>query len=309
LLKGGKEAAESNRILHKVVQDAITRGSAGTVDPAVVGLVDGREGVANMLKLDGALDLVIPRGSNAMVQHIQNSTRIPVLGHADGICHVFVDEAADADKAARIVLDSKTDYPAACNAVETVLLHRATLKSSGDKDSIANTIMRSLRAAGVEVLGGPEAVKLGLVSPQHAAESFHTEYGNLTVAVEVVDDVTAAMDHINTHGSGHTECIVTEEQATAERFLSGVDAACAFHNTSTRFADGYRFGLGAEVGISTSRIHARGPVGVEGLLSTKWMVRSTSGDGHTAAQFASSSDGKAASVFTHKSLPLGTTSA
>eukprot|EP00929_Paragymnodinium_shiwhaense_P011060 TRINITY_DN11632_c0_g1_i1.p1 TRINITY_DN11632_c0_g1~~TRINITY_DN11632_c0_g1_i1.p1 ORF type:complete len:833 (+),score=236.50 TRINITY_DN11632_c0_g1_i1:252-2750(+) len=297
LLKGGKEAAESNKMLHAVVQDAIVRGSDGAVPPGVVGLVDGREAVADLLKLDDVVDLIIPRGSNELVQHIQNSTRIPVLGHADGVCHVYIDGSADIEKAVRIVVDAKTDYPAACNAMETILLHRDTLQSGA-----ADTILRALRSAGVELLGGPEAVKGGLISPQHAVDSLHVEYGGLTCAVDVVDGVAAAVDHINTHGSGHTECIITEDQATAEQFLAGVDAACAFHNASTRFADGYRFGLGAEVGISTSRIHARGPVGVEGLLTTKWMLRSAAS--HTASQFAASGSEAPVSTYTHRKLPL-----
>jgi len=254
-------------------------------------------GVEELLKLDDCLDLVIPRGSNEMVQHIKNSTHIPVLGHADGVCHVFIDAHADAAKAIKVVLDSKMDYPAACNACETVLLHRDTVSSS----KIATDILRALRGAGVEVLGGPEATRLGITSPQHAVGSFHTEYGKLAVAVEVVNDVDAAIEHVNAHGSGHTECIVTEDATIAERFLAGVDSACAFHNASTRFADGYRFGLGAEVGISTSRIHARGPVGVEGLLTTKWILRSSARDGHSAAQFAAKA-GTTPSTYTHRRL-------
>jgi delta-1-pyrroline-5-carboxylate synthetase len=264
LLKGGKEAVRSNRILHKVITDAI----AHEVPPQTIGLVETRDEVTDLLALDDVIDLVIPRGSNALVRHIQQNTRIPVLGHAEGVCHVYVDEAANPDMARRIVLDSKTDYPAACNAMETLLVHR---------NADVLPLIDALQRAGVQVFGGPSMPSLS------RAPVLGHEYGDLACTVEVVDNVDDAIDYIHAHGSGHTESIVTDHQATAEYFLGTVDSACVFHNASTRFADGYRFGLGAEVGISTGRIHARGPVGVEGLLTTRWKLR---GKGDTVAPFS-----------------------
>jgi delta-1-pyrroline-5-carboxylate synthetase len=290
LLKGGKEAQHSNACMHRLVSEAIVEASEQRLGSELVGLVHSREDVSQLLQLDKFVDLVIPRGSNALVAHIQANTRIPVLGHADGVCHIFVDAAADLDKAVRIVLDAKTDYPSACNAVETLLLH-AALVISGQADAL----LRALRAKGVLLRAGPRALQLGLA--EQALQSFHTEYGDLQLSVEVVDDMRAAAAHINAHSSAHTECIVTENAAVAEDFLRLVDSACVFHNASTRFADGYRFGLGAEVGISTSRLHARGPVGVKGLLTTKWLLRSSNG-GHVV------NAGGSALEYTHRKLSL-----
>ncbi len=279
ILKGGKEALRSNRVLHQVITEAL----APDVPAEVIGLVETREDVSDLLALDDVIDLVIPRGGNALVRHIQANTRIPVLGHADGICHVYVDEAADLEQAVKVVLDSKVDYPAACNAMETLLIH-------GDFDG-SHILLLELSKAGVKVFGGPNAADVfGL--PQ--APELRHEYGDMSCTVELVSGVDAAIDHIHAYGSGHTESILTRNEATAAEFLDRVDSACVFHNVSTRFADGYRFGLGAEVGISTSRIHARGPVGVEGLLTTRWKLV---GQGHTAAEFS-----RGDRVFTHKKL-------
>ena len=244
-----------------------------------------------MLALDDVIDLVIPRGSNDLVSYIKANTRIPVLGHADGVCHVYLDSSADAASARKVVLDAKTDYPAACNAMETLLVHRDTVENG-----VALQTLMSLRAAGVKCLGGPNAMKLGLCDI--AAEQLKCEYGNLTCMIEVVDDVNEAIDWIHNYGSGHTEAIVcSEESQVGEEFLRRVDAACVFKNCSTRFADGFRFGLGAEVGISTGRIHARGPVGVEGLLTTKWQLRSQGIN--VVAEFGGDSPAK---TYTHKEL-------
>ncbi|MEC8424533.1 MAG: glutamate-5-semialdehyde dehydrogenase [Myxococcota bacterium] len=265
LLKGGKEATRSNRILHEVITGAL----APEVPPAAVSLVEGRAAIRELLDLDDVIDLVIPRGSGALVQAIQQGTRIPVLGHAEGVCHVYVDAGADPEKAISVVLDSKVDYPAACNAMETLLVHRDRA------DDLGLALVSALRDAGVQLHGGPQAAaRFGLP----VASDLGLEYGDLACAVCLVDSVRSAIDHVHRHGSGHTEAIVTEDDAAATAFMDGVDAACVFHNASTRFADGYRFGLGAEVGISTGRIHARGPVGVDGLLTTRWKLR---GDGHT----------------------------
>ena len=235
---------------------------------------------------------MIPRGSNSLVSFIKSHTRIPVMGHADGVCHVYVDADADMAMAARIVIDSKIDYPSACNAAESLLIHECHVNTGA-----ADKLLRALRSKGVALYGGPEAVKQGLT--EQIAVDLHREYGDLQITVEVVRSMQHAVQHINTHGSGHTECIVTENAETAELFTRTADSACVFHNASTRFADGFRFGLGAEVGISTGRIHARGPVGVEGLLTTKWLLRSSANNGHIASSFAGPD---AQCVYTHKSV-------
>ncbi|ESW13837.1 hypothetical protein PHAVU_008G230300 [Phaseolus vulgaris] len=280
LLKGGKEAKRSNAILHKVIIEAIPDNVGGKL----IGLVTSREEIPELLKLDDVIDLVIPRGSNKLVSQIKSSTKIPVLGHADGICHVYVDKSANVEMARRIVLDAKVDYPAACNAMETLLIHKDLIEKGW-----LNDIILALRTEGVVLYGGPVASSL-LNIPQ--AHSFHHEYSSLACTVEIVDDVYAAIDHINLHGSAHTDSIVAEDNEVANVFLRQVDSAAVFHNASTRYSDGARFGLGAEVGISTSRIHARGPVGVEGLLTTRWILKGT---GHVV-------DGDRGVVYTHKDL-------
>lgn len=215
---------------------------------------------------------------------IKESTKIPVLGHADGVCHVYVDKSANMDMAKNIVLDSKTDYPAVCNAMETLLVHKDLVQNGGIDDLIVE-----LQIKGVAIHGGPKASSL-LNIPE--ARSLHHEYSALACTVEIVDDVYAAIDHIHRHGSAHTDSIITEDNEVAEIFLKQVDSAAVLHNASTRFSDGARFGLGAEVGVSTSRIHARGPVGVEGLLTTRWIVR---GSGQVV-------DSDKGVVYTHKDL-------
>ncbi|XP_052209963.1 delta-1-pyrroline-5-carboxylate synthase [Diospyros lotus] len=282
LLKGGKEAKRSNAILHKVITSAIP----DTVGERLIGLVTSREEIPDLLKLDDVIDLVIPRGSNKLVSQIKESTKIPVLGHADGICHVYVDKYADMDMAKNIVLDAKTDYPAACNAMETLLVHKDLMQNGS-----LNELMVELQIKGVSIYGGPRASSILKIPEAH---TFHHEYNSLACTVEIVDDVYAAIDHIHHYGSAHTDSIVTEDRKVAEIFLSQVDSAAVFHNASTRFSDGARFGLGAEVGISTSRIHARGPVGVEGLLTTRWIAR---GSGQVV-------DGDKGVVYTHKTLSL-----
>ncbi|MBA0697047.1 hypothetical protein Goari_003556, partial [Gossypium aridum] len=252
----------------------ITEAIPDIVGGKVIGLVTSRDEIPDLLKLDDVIDLVIPRGSNKLVSQIKSSTKIPVLGHADGICHVYVDKSANMDMAKRVVLDAKIDYPAACNAMETLLVHKDLVTNGA-----LNELIVDLRIQGVTLYGGPRASLLMNI-PQ--ARSFHHEYNSMECTVEIVDNVAAAIDHIHHHGrqpmdmnclllfcSAHTDCIITEDQETAEIFLHQVDSAAVFHNASTRFCDGARFGLGAEVGISTSRIHARGPVGVEGLLTTR----------------------------------------
>lgn len=294
LLKGGKEAEHSNAFLHKIIADTLASASAGRVSRDAIGLITNRADIPSLLQLDQYIDLVIPRGSGALVKFIKDNTRIPVMGHAEGVCHVFVDKAADADKAVAVVVDAKIDYPSACNAAETLLLHEDTVASG-----LADRVLRALRAAGVTLYGGPRAMQAGLAD--QAAKELNTEYGALGMTVELVSSTEHAVEHIHSHGSSHTECIITEDAAAAQLFLRAVDSACVFHNASTRFADGYRFGLGAEVGIATGRIHARGPVGVEGLLTSKWTLRSSAASGHTVGMFAGD---KPAAVYTHVKKPI-----
>jgi delta-1-pyrroline-5-carboxylate synthetase len=291
ILKGGKEASRTNTLMHSVIVNAIEAATNGRVPKDIVSLVETRQAIDDLLKLDNEfIDLVIPRGSSELVRHIQNNTRIPVLGHAEGICHIFVDKTAKPELAIPIILDSKTDYPSACNAVETVLLHSDLPRTFVDK------LLASLKAAKVHIFGGPKASQILALK---RAESLHHEYSDLGITIEFVDSVGDAINHINTYSSSHTECIVTEDSATAQKFLNEVDSACVFHNCSTRFADGYRFGLGAEVGISTSRIHARGPVGIDGLTTTKWKLVSTSPTAQIVSDYA-----KGVKKYTHTPLPL-----
>lgn len=283
LLKGGKEAVRTNSILHKVITEALPE----SVGKMLIGLVTSRDEIPDLLKLDDVIDIVIPRGSNKLVSEIKESTKIPVLSHADGVCHVYVDKAANLDMAKHIILDAKTDYPAACNAMETLLVHEELVKS-GDLDEL----ILALQTAGVKLYGGPKATELRNIP---SANNLHYEYSSMACTLEIVKDVNAAIAHIHEHGSAHTDCIVTEDTDVAKVFLHQLDSAAVFHNASTRFCDGARFGLGAEVGISTSRIHARGPVGVEGLLTTRWLLR---GHGHIV-------DGDHGVTFNHKELPSG----
>ncbi|KAG2685886.1 hypothetical protein I3760_10G147200 [Carya illinoinensis] len=280
LLKGGKEAKRSNAALHKVITSAIP----GSVGSKLIGLVTSREEIPDLLKLDDVIDLVIPRGSNKLVSKIKSSTKIPVLGHADGVCHIYVDKSANIDMAKHILHDAKLDYPAACNAMETLLVHKDLLS-----EGALNELLLALQSEAVTLYGGPRASNLLNIAE---ASSLHHEYSSMACTIEIVDDVFAAIDHINQHGSAHTDCIITEDIEVAEAFLRQVDSAAVFHNASTRFCDGARFGLGAEVGISTSRIHARGPVGVEGLLTTRWILR---GCGQVV-------DGDTGVSYTHKVL-------
>jgi len=284
LLKGGKEAVASNAKLHALICDAIEEVAPST-GRDLIGLVTSRDEIDALLKLDDVIDLVIPRGSNQLVSYIQQNTKIPVLGHADGICHIYVDAAANDAMAQRICVDSKIDYPAACNAVEKILAHESLAGPRLD------ALLAALREAGVTLHGGPRAVAaLGLP----AAPSQRHEYSSMDVTIELVSGMDEAIDHIHANGSGHTESIVTSDEAAAAEFLRRVDSACVFYNASTRFSDGYRFGLGAEVGISTSRIHARGPVGVEGLMTTRFLMRGT-------GQTVEKDKGVA---YTHKALAL-----
>ncbi|KAJ2956437.1 hypothetical protein NQZ79_g7697 [Umbelopsis isabellina] len=289
ILKGGKEASHTNAVLAKVIQDALnTLPSDSSIPKEAVQIVETREDISALLDLDRYIDMVVPRGSNSLVKYIQNNTRIPVLGHADGLCSVFVDKEADIEKAQKIVVDSKTNYPAACNSAETLLVHRDLLNS--DKfTSVATALLK----AGVSLrLDTPtyEALAQKVDSSfkdkisQATEEDFDTEFLELTIAVKAVADVTEAIDHIIEHGSKHTDCIITENESVAEYFMARVDAAGCYWNASTRFADGFRYGFGAEVGVSTNKTHARGPVGLEGLVIYKYRVY---GNGNAAGDYGS----------------------
>ena len=277
LFKGGSEAAHSNRALADILTAAAC--SIPGVPHGCIQLLETREQVARMLKLDQYIDLLVPRGSNEFVRHIMQNSSIPVLGHADGICHVYIHRDAPLKMAGDIAFDAKVQYPAVCNAMETLLVHKDIAPK------FLPEIMKRYRAAGVEVRGCPRARKaapgLGIKAATEA--DWRAEYLDLILAVRVVDGLDDAVAHINKFGSGHTESIVTKSHRTAAEFIAGVDAACVFHNCSTRFSDGFRFGKGAEIGISTNKIHARGPVGLEGLVIYRYILR---GKGHIVADYA-----------------------
>ena len=284
ILKPGREVEYTATALVDIIRSALVSVS---LPAAAVSLILGREQVADLLHFTDLVDLVIPRGGRALVEHVQANTRIPVLGHAEGVCHIFVDELVDQDLALRVITDAKTDYPAVCNAVETILIHQ----------SIALAFLPKLAAhltqRGVKLLGDPQVLSLVPQFVTDPVTDWHTEFGDLTLALGIVPSLTAAIDHIHTYGSAHTESICTTDPVAAERFLREVDAASVLLNASTRFADGFRFGLGAEVGVSTSKIHARGPVGLEGLTTYKYLVR---GAGHIAGDYR----GPNARTFTHR---------
>jgi glutamate-5-semialdehyde dehydrogenase len=286
LLKGGKEAAATNRALVRLWQEALRECG---IPEGAAEMLASRSDVMELLSLDRDVDLLIPRGGKDFVRAISRQSAIPVLGHGEGICHVYVHKAADLEKARRIVLDAKVDYPAACNAVETLLVDAEVARE------FLPGMVRELGEAGVEVRGCERT--RAIVGRNAAGVSteadWATEYGDLVLAIRVVDDADQAIAHIHEYGSSHTEAIVTEDAATADRFLEEVDAAGVYHNASTRFADGYRYGLGAEVGISNGKLHARGPMGLEGLTIYKYKLR---GSGHTVADYKSSKR------FTHRPL-------
>lgn len=262
LLKGGREARETNSVLSHLIESAST--DAGLPPHWIVNL-ETREDVGALLSLDRYIDLIIPRGSNEFVKYIMANSTIPVMGHADGICHAYIDESADTAMALRICLDSKTQYAAVCNAAETFLVH------SHCAERILPPLKRALEEKSVEIRGCPRCQ--GIIACAGAfEEDWSTEYLDLIVSIKIVDSLDEAIDHINHYGSHHTDSIITNDRISAERFMAKVDSACVFWNASTRFADGYKFGLGAEVGISTSKLHARGPVGLEGLSIYKWKL-------------------------------------
>ena len=283
ILKGGSEASHSNRVLYEVIREATSDMPDGWA-----GLIEAREDVNAMLELDDSIDLLMPRGSSEFVSYIQDNTKIPVLGHTEGVCHVFVDRDADVEMAEDVAFDAKVQYPAVCNAVETLLIHESVAA-----DFLPGMVER-YRDAGVTLRGDAATREVVDVDPATDAD-WETEYGDLELSIKVVDSLDAAVDHVNAYGSKHTESILTEDADRAGTFVRSIDAASVFHNASTRFADGYRYGLGAEVGISTGKVHARGPVGLEGLTTYKYYLE---GDGHLVASYS----GEDALPFSHREL-------
>jgi glutamate-5-semialdehyde dehydrogenase len=277
VLKGGAEARNTNRVLVSIWHQAL-EAVRPSLRPAICALTD-RADVARILEMDRDIDLVVPRGSTEFVNYVFRHSRIPVLGHGSGICHIYVDSTADQQMARDVIVDAKVQYPAACNSVEKVLIHQEIA------EHILPALVDALQSAGVEVRGCSRTNKI--LPHSHIVpateEDWRTEYGDLKITVKIVSDTSEAIEHINHYGSRHTESILTQDERAAELFMDEVDAASVFHNASTRFADGFRYGLGAELGISNSKLHARGPVGLEGLLTYKYKLR---GSGQTVTDYA-----------------------
>ncbi len=284
LLKGGSEAAHTNRALADVI---VAASESAGIPVGWLQLLETREDVKKMLKMDESIDLLVPRGSNEFVKFIMDNSNIPVLGHADGICHVYVDKDADLTMASNIVVDAKCQYVAVCNAAETLLVHEAVARE------FLPMVQKALSPYQVELRGCLKTGAIIKVKPA-TEEDWRTEYLDTILSVKVVTSTDEAIEHINTYGSGHTDAIVTANQNTANRFMTMLDSGNVLWNCSTRFSDGYRYGLGAEVGVSTSKIHARGPVGLEGLVIYKWQLR---GSGQIVADYA---EGRR--KFTHRPL-------
>lgn len=271
-LKGGSEAANSNKILADIIYSA---GVESGLPEGWLNLMTTRAEIGEMLKLDEYLDLIIPRGSNAFVQYIMQNTSIAVLGHADGVCHTYINKAADSAKALKVAVDAKTQYVSVCNATETFLVDKEL------ESTILPELVDTLRNSGVELYGDIlMQEKFGCLP----AEEWHHEYLDMKCSIKIVDGLEEAVDHINKYGSGHTDAIITEDKDAAEKFMLAVDSGSVMLNCSTRFADGFRYGFGAEVGVSTSKIHARGPVGLEGLVSYKYKIY---GNGDIVGDYAS----------------------
>lgn len=271
-LKGGSEANNTNSVLAKVIYDA---GVESGLPEGWLYLITSRADVNEMLSLNEYIDLIIPRGSNSFVQYIMKNTTISVLGHADGVCHTYVSSNADLDMALNVIVDAKTQYVTTCNTTETVLINRAV------KDSFLPVLVNKFKEINVEMFGDSEvSAEFGLTE----VDEWHKEYLDYKVSIKIVDSTEEAINHINKYGSGHTDAIITDSEEEANLFTLSVDSGCCLVNCSTRFSDGFRFGFGAEVGVSTSKLHARGPVGLEGLVSYKYKLI---GDGATVGDFAS----------------------
>ena len=284
ILKGGREASETNEAIIAALKEGL---SCSDIDPGCLCLLTTRQESMALLQLDGLVDLIIPRGSNELVRFIQDNTRIPVLGHADGICHLYIDSEVDLEEALRIAIDSKVQYAAACNAIETLLVHK-DVATAFLKDAIP-----AFNNVGVTLRGDLHSQSLGVEEAANDGD-WSTEYLDLILSIKVVYDIQEALEHIRRYGSRHTEAIVTSNNQTAELFLGAVDSAGVYHNCSTRFADGFRYGFGAEVGISTQTLPPRGPVGLEGLVTYRYFLR---GNGHIADDFSSGRK-----FFSHKDI-------
>lgn len=284
ILKGGSEAMNTNKMLAILIKESLKKAN---IPEESVQLIGTREEVKKLLGMHDFIDLVIPRGSNKFVKYIQENTKIPVLGHSEGICHIYVDKDANMEKAIAICLDAKCQYPAACNSMETLLVHKDAAKK------FLPLISKKYKEAKVELIGDKETKKV-IKAKEATEEDWNTEYSGPVLSIKIVGSVDEAICHINKYGSKHTDAIITDSNIAAKKFLSLVDSSSVMLNCSTRFADGFRYGKGAEVGISTSKIHARGPVGLEGLTIYKYVLR---GDGQVVSDY---SDGK--KKFTHKRL-------
>ncbi|MDH5685361.1 MAG: glutamate-5-semialdehyde dehydrogenase [Hadesarchaea archaeon] len=286
ILKGGKEAKRSNEAFFELIRSATERTG---IPRGWIQLIEARREVRELLKLDEHIDLLVPRGSKEFVKYIQANTSIPVLGHTEGVCHIYVDREADLRQALNVCYDSKVQYPAVCNAVETLLVHRGIAKR------FLPSLAKRYKEAGVEIKGCERTRKI-LRNIKKATETdWKTEYLDLVISIKIVGSVDEAIGHINTYGSKHTDAIITKNRKTALKFLTGVDSSSVMLNASTRFSDGYRYGLGAEVGIATGKIHARGPVGLDGLTTSKYYLL---GEGQTVATYL----GPTAKRFVHRRL-------
>lgn len=272
ILKGGSETLYTNREIFQTIHQAVIDSG---LPKNCIFQAEARSEISELLSCHDSVDLLIPRGSNSFVQYIMNHTKIPVMGHADGICHIYADKDLDVEKAVKIIIDSKTQYTAVCNAAETLLVHKDAA------EALLPVLSKAFREKNVEVRG--TAAVQQIISCNNATEEdFKTEYLDFIISVKIVDDLEEAIEHINRYGSHHTDCIITENAATAEKFMQYVDSAGVYQNCSTRFADGYRYGFGAEVGISTGKLHARGPVGLEGLCTYKYKLF---GNGNIVADY------------------------
>jgi len=292
ILKGGREASNTNRVLYDIIAEVLDEFEL----TGAVNLIETREDVVGLLSHDYLIDLIIPRGSNEFVKYIQDNTKIPVLGHSSGICHIYLDHKCNPDIAIPVITDAKIDYPSACNAVETLLVNQAL------HQSILVDVLRELDSNGIKIKGCTKTIEIAkandIIIEPASDEDWTTEYSDLILSIKIVPSIEDAVEHINIFGSHHTDSIITEDNDAAEFFLSNTDSGCVFHNVSTRFSDGYVFGLGAEVGISTNKTHSRGPVGLEGMVIYKYLLR---GNGHIRGTFS----GAQAKRFLHQPLPLG----
>jgi glutamate-5-semialdehyde dehydrogenase len=284
LLKGGREAAKTNRVLFETIRDA---SIAAGLPQGWIHLMEGRDEVNEMLLLDEYVDLIIPRGSNEFVRYIMDHSKIPVMGHADGICHAYVDESADLEKAIPLIFDSKTQYVAVCNALETLLVHREVAAA------FLPVLKRALDGKDVALYGDERTQEIIPCKPA-TEKDWKTEYLDYILSIRVVDSLDDAIRHINQYGSGHTDMIVAADCAAIDRFMQLVDSGNVLSNCSTRFSDGFKYGFGAEVGISTNKLHARGPVGLEGLVTYKYKLY---GSGQIVADYA-----EKRKTFTHRAL-------